>query len=273
MNDEMNINNNPNNNQNRRTSKIIMSTILLIAIFVLYYNIYKILNIINLIKRAYVILPPIEFEECFLYQRLYGLFAVFLSFLMGIDLILLTIIPFLDYNNSFEDYIKKYGQTFVYFNYLVFGPFTLCSIFLCFKYKNKVMYICVDRNPEKKIFDSRIIAILIFIISLSFGLSFLGSFYFEQNYFSNSIKCKSSGNCIIGNIFWSYAIRRLRNEPNRNNLNEPILNNNDNINRGNQINGQILNNENNIQMSNGENNQIDGIILNDENVGNVGNNK
>ena len=227
-------NNNQNirrNNQNNRGNKIIVSVILLIATLILSYNVYNLFYIVNLIKKAYITLPPIVFEECFLYQRFSDLFIEFLSFFLGIDLILLTFIPFIEYNFNLDDFIIKYAESFIYFNYLVFGPFSLFSIIMSLSYKHKIMYICLNFNPQNKIIDYRLSLILLFIITISLVISFLGSFYFEHNYFSNSIKYKSSGNYIIGNLFWAYALshsRHFRNVLNQNNLNEEILNNENN---------------------------------------------
>ena len=226
-----NQNNRGNNNQNNRGNKIIVSIIILIATLILSYNVYNLFYIVNLIKKAYITLPPIVFEECFLYQRFSDFFIEFLSFFLGIDLILLTLIPFIEYNFNLDDFIIKYAESFVYFNYLVFGPFSLLCIIMSLKYRHKIMYICLNFNPENKIIDYRLSLILLFIVTISLVISFFGSFYFEHNYFSNSIKYKASGNYIIGNLFWSYALRHshhFRNVLNQNNLNEEILNNEDN---------------------------------------------
>ena len=223
-------NNNPQNNGS--PNHIVLTIIIFIVIIISFYNIYNFVYIVNLIKRAYNILPNKVFEECYLYPRYLDLFLEFISFFLGIDLIFLTAIPLVDYTFNLDIFFMKFSGIFLYFNYIVFGPFLIGCLFLSLKHKAKLMYICVNYNPEKKIVNFRIFFIFIFNLIISSIISFFGSWYFSNNYFNNSIKCKPTGNYIIGKIFWDIALRRsrrFRNELNLNNvnLNEGILDNQD----------------------------------------------
>lgn len=121
--------------------------------------------------------------------------------------------------------LEKIVRTIFYFNYLIFGPFLFCSL-LTLNYQDKLKYVCIKNNPEKKVRNFGYTFIFIFGIIFSFVISFFGLFVFEDNYFNNSIKLKPSGNYIIGIIFWFRALKRSRrfgNQINENNIDEIIL--------------------------------------------------
>ena len=230
-------NNNNNNNNNMRannTERVVFLIILFLAIIITFVNIYSFFHITNMIKKAYAILPINVFEECYLYQKIFDLFVDFLSFFLGVDLIFLIFLPYIDNFFNLDIFLSKFGKTFFYFNYLVFGPFLIGCLLVSLKYNNKLMYICVNFDPANKIFNYRLSFVYLFCLTLSLIISFLGSYMVEDSYFSDSIKCKPSGNYIITNLFWFLALRRSRIFPNErnNNLNEGILDNEE-INQGN----------------------------------------
>ena len=234
MNNNINANNNANNNNNNTGSKIILGIISFVTIIISFSNIYNFIHIVNLIKKAYNQLPFEVFEECFLYQKFSDLFIEFLSIFLGIDLIFLIVLPFVEYNFDIEAFIFIFGKSFVYMNYLVFGPFLIGCFLLSLKYSNKIMYICVNYDPQRKILDYRLLFVFLFSMTIAFLLTFFGTYFFEIEFFQNSIIFKSSGNYIIGNIFWSYAVRNSNHLRNRNVLNERILDHGSNIQKENQ---------------------------------------
>ena len=232
INNNINFQNNNNNNnlQNNSATKIVFLIIIFVALIILFFNLYNFFHIVNMIKKAYIILPHNVFEECYLYQRLFDLFIEFLSFFLGIDLIFLTFLPFIENFFNLELFLTKFSTTFFYFNYLVFGPFLIGCLITSLKYNRKLMYICINYNPGNKIFNFRLSFVFLFSLTLSIIITFLGSFMVEDSYFNDSIKCKPSGNYLIGNIFWFFALRTshsFRRERN-NNLNEVILDNGEN---------------------------------------------
>ena len=217
-----------NNLQNNRGNNIVLSIVFFIVIIISIFNIYNFIFTINSIKKYFNLLPQNVFEECYLYQKYYDLFMQFLSFFMGIDIILLTIIPLIDVLFDSIPFHSKFDESFFYYNYLIFGPFILGFLLLSIKYRNKLIYTCIHLDPAKKMVNYRFSSGFLFFISLSSIITLLGIFYFESKFFANSIKYKQSGNYIIGKIFWAYAFKHspfLRNRVNRNNLHEEILNN------------------------------------------------
>ena len=235
INNNNNINNNSNNNNNNNNNreKHVFLIILFIVVISSLSNFYYFYRNVNYIKKAYNLLPLKVFEECYLYQKYLNLFVTSFSIILGIDLILFTIILLLE--RSFNLDLIKIVKTTFYFNYLIFGPFLLGSLFLSLNYQDKLKFLCVNNNPENKVKNFRYSFMFIFCITFSSLITFFGSFFFEDNFFNNSIKLRPSGNYIIGIIFWVLALKRSskfgnqiieNNENNENSINEIILDNN-----------------------------------------------
>ena len=246
-NNNNNMNNNNNNNNNSREKQVFL-IILFIVIISSFSNFYYFYRNVNFIKRAYISLPLNVFEECYLYQKYENLFVISFSIILGIDLILFSVIILLE--RSFNLDLLKIIHTIFYFNYLIFGPFLLGSLFLSLNYQDKLKYLCINNNPETKVKNFRYSFMFIFCIIFSSLITFFGSFNYEDQYFNNSIKLKPSGNYIIGIIFWIRAIKRSRRF--RNQLNENNVNNENNGNNESNINERILDNPQNNQSNNDE---------------------
>ena len=224
------------NAQNNDGKKLVASIFIFVIIVFSILDIYNILKIIILIKKSYINFPQKIFEECYLYPKFFDIFIHFISFMIKLDIITLMIISV---TNDFNlvNFTKKFGFIYGYFNYLIFGPFLLCGLIISFKYGVNVMKICVDNNPEQKLINFKSFFWFLTTLSLSTFIVFIGTYFFEENYFVNSIRLNNSGNYIVGILFWktAYKIRNNNNEINGDNLEEGILDNN------------VDNNQNDIQ--------------------------
>jgi hypothetical protein len=201
-------NNNSNNRNNNESNKKIVVIISIVVLYISFYDLYQFFQNINVIKKAYISFPSNVFEECYLYPNLFNSFIQILTSLLGLDLILLLFLPLLSTALDLEAFLEKYMDTILYFNYLVFGPFCFGSLALSIKRINKLMYLCINFNPENKVFNYRLLILFLINFVLSITMYFIGSFYFESKYFSNSIKIKRSGNNILGYFFWKLAFER-----------------------------------------------------------------
>ena len=225
LNDEENNNIDDNILENNRQNKICLGLIILISIFIVFFNCYQIYYLINLIKKAYNILPREQFEECYLYHSFSDLLLEFYSFFLGLDLLFLCFLPF--FNINFEVFTDKFSSIFYYLNYLIFGPFTIGLLFLCLSHANKLMYVCVNYKTDKKIFNFKLIFMIFFSVSFSLLVTLVGILYFNEIYFVESIKFESGGNYLFGYFFWKFGLNRSRRFRNRNNQ---MLDNNNNNN-------------------------------------------
>ena len=212
-------------------NKIGFIIIIILAILIVQFNLYQVFYIIRLIKKAYISLPPRTFEECYLYSGFSDLLLEFYSFFLGLDLFILCLIPFFDQN--FQDINNKFNLIFFYINYFIFGPITIGIIFLCFAYFDKLMYSCVRFNPDNKMFNFKLIFFLCISSCFSLLITVFGVWYLENEYFTNSITFKPSGNQLLGYMFWKFGFnrsRRIRQRLNQNNNNNQMIYNDENMN-------------------------------------------
>ena len=226
---DLNINNNDEEEGNNpiednRQNKILMIVIVFISLLIIIFNCYQFFFLIRLIKRAYTLLPKNVFEECYLYNGFSDLLLELYSFILGLDLLLLCWFSFLDIN--FES--NKYNPIFFYLNYLVFGPFSIGIIFVILAHSNKMMFVCVNYNPQKKIFNFKLIFFIFFSSLISLMITFFGIWYYGDNYFENSIKFKPSGSHILGYSFWKSGLshsRKYKQRLDNIDINQMIINN------------------------------------------------
>jgi len=213
-------------------NKIGFIIIIILAILIVQFNLYQVFYIIRIIKKAYISLPSRTFEECYLYNGFSDLLLEFYSFFLGLDLLLLCLIPF--FNDNFDSIMNKFNIIFGYINYFVFGPITIGIIILCFAYCDKLMYSCVRFNPDNKMFNFKLIFFLCISSCFSLLITVFGNWYLGDEYFTNSITFKTSGNQLLGYLFWKYGMsrsRRIRQRLNQNNNNiEQMIDNDENMN-------------------------------------------
>ena len=157
-------------------NKIGFIIIIILAILIVQFNLYQVFYIIRIIKKAYISLPYKVFEECYLYNGCTDLLLEFYSFFLGLDLLLLCLIPF--FNENFQLLMDKFNWIFFYINYFVFGPLTIGIIFLCFAYCDKLMYSCIRFNPENKIFNFKLIFFICMTSLFSLLITVFGIYYF-----------------------------------------------------------------------------------------------
>ena len=212
--------------QNNSQNTIFFFVIIFISVIIVIFNIYQVFYLINLIRKAYKLLPKNIFEECYLYNGLSDLLLEFYSFFLGLDLLFLCSLPI--FNVDFELFMEKYSSIFQYLNYLVFGPFTIGIIVVIIANADKLMFICVRYKPENKIFNFKLIFFIFFSSLISLLITTVGIWILNLNYFKNSLNLSPSGNYILGYFFWKYGLRnsrRYRDRINNNNFNQ-IINNN-----------------------------------------------
>ena len=239
-NNENNMNNNMNNNNrnNNGQNKKIVVIISIVVLYISFYDLYQFFQNINAITKAYFSIPSNVFEKCYLYPNLFNSFIQILTSLLGLDLIILLFLPLLSTALDLEAFLEKYMDSILYFNYLVFGPFCFGSLAISIKHVDKLMYLCINFNPDNKIFNYRLLILFIINFVLSITMYFIGSFYFESKYFSNSIKIKKSGNNILGYFFWKLAFERSKLLEETRKINNIYLDG-DYINNNNNNNGKI----------------------------------
>lgn len=160
------------------------------------------------------------FESCVKYHVISQIFFTLFATFAGFSACLMSFCLIINY--SF--FQAKLIDTFLYWNYLIFGPFLLGSCILSFFYWNDIVYYCDPRFLDVKYFNfSTLMAIVICLVfSLIITLTF--SIWNSFHTLIQSVRFRSDGNRVIGRLFWDYVINR---ESSSNNLNS--VNNNSEV--------------------------------------------
>jgi len=192
---------------------------------------------------------PLFFESCIKYDLITKTVFTLISTATGLSLCIIALFLFC----NLEYFTDKLLVTYLYFNYLVFGPYILAScIFACI-YWNEVMYTCDKEDYTKRIVSMSnifsFIGSLIFSLLVTIGVSF----YKILILYIDSILKRPDGSYWIRKFFWglilknrsqveflrSVAEARINQENNQGNINIQVVNNN--VNNPNNENAALFN--------------------------------
>ncbi len=207
---------------------IILNIIFVLTILIVILDFVQLYESINSLKK-YVESEKyneIFFEQCIKYQSFSEIIFGFFGSIAGISACIVGFSLII----NFEYFVDKCLKTFIYFNYICFGPYLLGCTFLGLHYFNKISYVCLDKNDTSK---KSLNLLIVFCLFLAFFISsFVISLFTSMHivsYFIESIRFSDGGSYILGKIFWRYVIDRSQNL----NLNYNQNNNNNNNNNNN----------------------------------------
>jgi len=169
--------------------------ILLIVNIIGMYNIVTFWTIIT----GYT---PLKFESCIKYDLISRTISEMFSCASTISLI--TVCLFVIF--SIDLFLERFLEVFLYFNYLVFGPFLLMCCFLCMIYWKDVMYVCDKDNLNDKIVSASNIFSFIGALILSLIVTSFIGFYRIFILYVDSILRKPDGSYILRKIFWKVIL-------------------------------------------------------------------
>ena len=179
---------------------LILSTLLVaMDIFEIYYAFQQMNNIAKKIEYY-------AFENCVKYHIITQItFTGFATF-AGISAFFMSLGLIIDYNFFSEKVI----DTFLYWNYLVFGPYLLTSCILGFCYFNYVSYICDSRDMRISYISFSTLMALLICFFLSFAITCGYSIVQVAYKLLHSIRFHPRGNRFLGRCFWRYVLSRDR---------------------------------------------------------------
>jgi len=202
------------------------------------------------------------FEKCIKYELITKTIFALFSLISALSAFHLSF--FLLFWQSF--FLEKFLDTFLFVNYIFFGPLLLSVSLLGVHFWDDVGYVCEKNDLKiKEISASNTMTIFgCFLISVI--LTLLVEFFNSLNFVLDSIMKRNSGSPIIGKFFWKVVSfrterDRIRSYNRGGNVNTNALNNNNNFENNNDNNNQEHNNDD-IEASNHNNNLI-GICVSD----------
>lgn len=188
----------------RDTSSVALKIVFCLSLVLVTMDSLEVFYSFKQLKYASQNLEPDFFNKCIKYhlisQIFFTVFATFAGFSacsMSFGLIV-----------SYTFFQNKALSTFLYWNYMVFGPFLLGSVILAFFNWNEVLYYCNPKQTSEQYFNfSTLMALLIcFIFSSLITIGY--AIWNTVHLMIQSVRFRPDGNRVIGRLFWDYIINR-----------------------------------------------------------------
>ena len=218
-----------------------LKIIFIISLILVILDCAQVFLIFDSILKGYNKFPIEIFNECIKFQKIGDLFFSFFGAFTGISATLLSF----GLLANIDTFTSKFFDIFLYYNYLIFGPYLFSACFLSFYYFKDIAFTCNPNNYKQRLVNLSTVICILFSLSFSIMVTIVGSVAYSFKNVIDSISSERDGNYIIGRLFWGYIFRR---HINNNNNNGNINNNNNGNNNGNNnivlpINPLILNDE------------------------------
>ena len=153
--------------QNLDTSRIALKLVLILSTLLVSMDIFEIYYAFQQMSIIAHKIDYYTFENCVKYHIITQItFTGFATF-AGISAFFMSLGLIIDYN-FFSD---KVIDTFLYWNYIVFGPYLLTSCILGFCYFKYVAYICDSRDMSQFYISFSTLMALIICFFLSFAIT------------------------------------------------------------------------------------------------------
>ena len=167
-------------------------------------NLLSLQGSIDYLKSASKKLPEYQFNKCVKYNQLSEIMYTTFSTLIAVSASFMSLgILF-----SYDFFLSKLIDSFLSFNYFIFGPMLFGATLLGYFNYDSIFYSCYRNNPNVLSFNlSNFIAIsLISLISMMITISC--SKFSANDYVQKSISYNKDGNFLLGKLFWKYSLNR-----------------------------------------------------------------
>ncbi len=169
-------------------------------------------------------LPSNIFNSCLKWQLItrtcfasFSTFAAISSFILCGFLIINT-----------EFFVEKALSTFLYYNYMIFGPYMLGFCILGLVFWQDITYVCIRSSSNYKFFSSSNAFSLIFSLVISVVITIGVSVYKAMNLYVDSVLQKPEGYDFIRKfVLWIALRNSSASELLRNHNNNSLSNNNE----------------------------------------------
>jgi Na+-transporting NADH:ubiquinone oxidoreductase subunit NqrD len=111
---------------------------------------------------------------------------------------------------NYRFFTTKLMDSFLHYNYLIFGPYLLGACVLSLFYFNNVVYNC-DKELKEKTFNIATFITIFICLIISFCITLGQSVYVNTIFWVDSIRDGPNGSKLMGKIFWKIALSRRNN--------------------------------------------------------------
>ena len=179
---------------------LVLSILLICIDFYDGYNSYS-----SLVEYYQTIIPEV-FEQCVKYHLIshlfYTIYGALASFSAGVASLALLI--------NYNSFLSYFFDTFLFYNYYIFGPLLLGFSFFGMINFDKVCYVCENSNYHYKNINPFTVIGISFTFMLSLMVTVIYAIFTSNVYITNSIKFSSDGSYILGKVFWWLTFNRGR---------------------------------------------------------------
>ena len=195
-----------------------LKIIFVISFTLVILDCIQIFLIFDAIIKGYNKFPIEVFNECIKYQKIGDLFYSIFSLFSSLSATIISIGLII----NLETFTNKFFHTFVYYNYIIFGPYLLISCFLSFYFYKDVAFTCSSQNYKKRLLNFSSVICFFFSFSFSLIVTIVGSFIYNIKLVMESINSDRNGNFILRKLFWEYIFRFHGINHNENNVNNHV---------------------------------------------------
>ena len=184
------------------SSNVSIYLLLIISLILVTIDVLELNNLLYTWKKESQI-KTIIFEECIKFDLLSKTCFSIFSFFSAISASFLTF--FLIFNT--DVFLDKFLSTFLYFNYMVFGPIMFAFSILGLAHWNDVMYVCSKGNFHNKLLSYSNIISVFGALLISCAITILISIYKTINLYVDSTQRKPEGSDLLRKLFWFVLLK------------------------------------------------------------------
>lgn len=148
------------------------------------------------------------FEECIKYHMFTQIVFTVFATMAGISAFIMSAGLLI----SHDFFATKALDSFVNFNFNIFGPYLLTMSIFGFTYYDKILYNCSREDFNIKHINFSTLLALAICFFISFFITFVFSFIEGYRVLLRSIRFSNNGYRFIGKFFWRYVFNRRRDE-------------------------------------------------------------
>lgn len=186
------------------TSRMALKIVLILSILLVTMDLFEIYYSFVHMKSSSNKLNTHVFEGCVKYHILSQIFFTVFATFAGLSACLMSLGLLIDY----DFFSFKVIDTFLYWNYIIFGPYLLATCMLGYFNFKRVVFNCDPHNLDARYINFSTLMALFICLFLSLIITF--AFTIIQNFkiLIQSIRFRPDGNRVLGRLFWDYVLNR-----------------------------------------------------------------
>lgn len=185
-------------------SRIALKIVFILSLILVSMDVMEIYFAYSQLIETSTTIDAIVFESCVKYHILSQMFFTAFATFAGISACIMSIGLVI----NFEFFAVKVMDTFLHFNYLIFGPYLFGSCLLGYYNFSKIAFNCDSKNINKTYLNFSTVLALFICILFSFIVTLGYSIFWSLRKFMYSIRFRPEGNYVLGRIFWRYVFNR-----------------------------------------------------------------